>query len=319
VKKISLIAALLWAFSSAQGMEGMTLRFGHFPNVTHTQALVAHSLSRQGKGWFEQRLEPEVTLQWFVYNAGPSAMEALFAGSLDVSYVGPSPALNAYARSGGEEVRAIAGATIGGSALIVQPDGRIKQPEDFRGKKVATPQLGNTQDVSCRSWLTAHGFRITQLGGDVQVVPTANPDQLSLFQRGTIDAVWTVEPWVSRLELEAGGKSFVEEKDAITTILVSRAKFLKEHRQLAKKLAQAHAELTAWIDAHPTEAQKLVRDELVAEMKHDISADLISHAWRRLRFTSEISLEPFDQFMVAAQQAGFLREKIDLKHFVEVP
>ena len=159
MKKISLIAGLLWAFSSAQGMEGMTLRFGHFPNVTHTQALVAHSLSRQGKGWFEQRLGPEVTLQWFVYNAGPSAMEALFAGSLDVSYVGPSPALNAYARSGGEEVRAIAGATIGGSALIVQPDGRIKQPEDFRGKKVATPQLGNTQDVSCRAWLTGARFQ----------------------------------------------------------------------------------------------------------------------------------------------------------------
>ena len=153
----------------------------------------------------------------------------------------------------------------------------------------------------------------------MQVIPTANPDQLTLFQRGTIDAVWTVEPWVSRLELEAGGKSFVEETDAITTILLSRARFLKEHRQLAEKLARAHAELTAWIDAHPADAQKLVRDELVAELKHAISADLISHAWRRLRFTSKISLEPFEQFIVAAQQAGFLREKIDLKHFVEVP
>ena len=141
VKNISLIAALLWACSSAPATDGMILRFGHFPNVTHAQALVAHSLSRQGKGWFEQRLGPEVEVHWFVYNAGPSAMEALFAGSLDVSYVGPSPALNAYARSHGEEVRAIAGATIGGSALVVQPDGRIKQPEDFRGKKVATPQL----------------------------------------------------------------------------------------------------------------------------------------------------------------------------------
>ena len=219
---------LLWV-SLAAAEEKTTIRFGHFPNITHAQGVIAHALSRQGKGWFEQRLGPEVTLQWFVYNAGPSAMEALFADSLDVSYVGPSPALNAYARSGGEEVRAIAGATIGGSALIVQPDGRIKQPEDFRGRKVATPQLGNTQDVSCRAWLTAHGFRITQLGGDVQVIPTANPDQLTLFQRGTIDAVWTVEPWVSRLELEAGGKSLVEERDAITTILVSRAKFLKEH------------------------------------------------------------------------------------------
>lgn len=221
------------------------MRLGHFPNVTHAQALVAHNLSRRGKGWFEQRLGPEIEVQWFVYNAGPSAMEAIFAGSLDVSYVGPSPALNAYARSRGEEVRAIAGAAKGGAALVVQPDGRIKQPEDFRGRKVATPQLGNTQDVSCRAWLAAHGFRVTQLGGDVQVVPTANPDQLTLFQRGAVDAVWTVEPWVSRLELEAGGKALVEEKDAITTILVSSTKFLKERRQLARKLTQAHAELTS--------------------------------------------------------------------------
>ena len=319
MKRPLLMAALLWCGNGAAAGETIVVRFGHFPNVTHAQALVAHNLSRQGKGWFEQRLGPGVEVQWFVYNAGPSAMEAFFSGSIDVTYVGPSPALNAYARSRGQEVRAIAGAATGGAALVVQADGRIRKPEDLRGKKVATPQLGNTQDVACRAWLAAQGFKVTQLGGDVQVIPTANPDQLALFQRGSIDAVWTVEPWVSRLELEAGGKVFVEEKDALTTIVVARAKFLKDHRNLAKKVALAHAELTEWINAHPAEARELVRDELAAEMKRDVAPELVTRAWARLRFGSEISREPFDRFLAAAQAAGFLRQRVDLNHFVEVP
>src|SRR5436305_13898634 len=129
------------------------IRVGHFPNITHAQGLVAHNLSRQGKGWFEERLGPGIKIEWFVYNAGPSAMEAVFAQSIDLTYVGPGPALNAYTKSNGEEVRLIAGAANGGAALVVQPDQNLNAPADFRGKKIATPQLGNTQDISCRAWL----------------------------------------------------------------------------------------------------------------------------------------------------------------------
>ena len=160
---------------------------------------------------------------------------------------GPGPALNAYAKSQGEEIRIIAGAANGGAALVVQPDANFKAPIDFKGKKIATPQLGNTQDISCRAWLASGGLKITQLGGDAQVLPTQNPDQLSLFQQKKIDAVWTVEPWVSRLETEAGGKVQVEEPDTATTVLVSSVKFLKEKRDLARKFWQAHRELTEWI------------------------------------------------------------------------
>ncbi len=149
------------------------LRVGHFPNITHAQALVAHNLSRQGKGWFEERLGPGTKIEWFVYNAGPSAMEAVFADSIDLTYVGPGPALNAYTKSNGAEVRLIAGAANGGAALVVQPDQNLKAPADFRGKKIATPQLGNTQDIACRAWLMAGGLKITQLGGDAQVLADA--------------------------------------------------------------------------------------------------------------------------------------------------
>src|SRR5246127_6002307 len=180
--------------------EKIVVRVGHFPNITHVQGLVAHNLSRQGKGWFEARLGPGIEIQWFPYNAGPSAMEAIFAKAIDLPYVAPGPALNAYAKSQAEEIRIIAGAANGGAALVVQPDANLKAPADFKGKKIATPQLGNTQDISCRAWLAAGGLKITQLGGDAQVLPTQNPDQLSLFQQKKIDAVWTVEPWYRDLK-----------------------------------------------------------------------------------------------------------------------
>src|SRR6266496_6021044 len=162
----------------------VVIRFGHFPNITHAQGVIAHALSRKGKGWFEERLGPKVEIQWFTYNAAPSAMEAIFARSLDLTYVGPGPALNAHFKSNGEEIRVISGAANAGAALVVRADSPIKTPPDFRGKKIATPQLGNTQDISCRAWLKAHGFSVTLTGGDVTVIPTANPDQLALLQKG---------------------------------------------------------------------------------------------------------------------------------------
>src|SRR5213076_3382072 len=226
IKITAIIAVFLfWApFVTAQ--EKTTIRFGHFPNITHAQGVIAHALSRQGKGWFEERLGPNVEIQWFTYNAGPSAMEAIFARSLDVTYVGQGPALNAHFKSKGEEIRVISGAANGGAALLVKADGPIKVPADFRGKKIATPQLGNTQDISCRAWLKNQGFKVTQLGGDVMVLPTANPDQLLLFQTGGVDAVWTVEPWVTRLERDAKAKVFLEDTNVLTTWLVSSVKFL---------------------------------------------------------------------------------------------
>jgi NitT/TauT family transport system substrate-binding protein len=313
------VLAFWAAHAPAQAQGSTTLRVGHFPNITHVQALVARALERQGRSWFGERLGPGVTIEWYTYNAGPSAMEAIFAKSLDLTYVGPNPALNAYARSRGEEVRVIAGAVNGGSALVVQRDGGLAKPADFRGKRVATPQFGNTQDVAARAWLVAGGLRITQTGGDAQVVPTSNPDQLSLFQGKQLDAVWTVEPWVSRLEAEAGGVVLVEEKDAITTVLTSSAAFLANNRELARRFVAAHRELTDWIRQNPEEAQRLAREELQATFRVEMSPDLVAKAWRRMTITAETGLETFQSFVTSAQQVGFLRGTPDLSRLVEVP
>jgi len=297
----------------------MVIRFGHFPNITHVQALVAHHLTREGKGWFERRLGPDVKIEWYLYNAGPSAMEAVFANSIDVTYVGPSPAINAFAKSNGGEVRIVAGSANGGAALVVQPDSGIKTGADFRGKRIATPQLGNTQDVACRAWLAMQGLKVTQMGGDALVLPTPNPDQLSLFVQKKLDAVWTVEPWVSRLEREANGKVFLEEKDSVTTVLVSSVKFQKEQRELLRKLTAAHKELTQWIKEHPEEAQAIVVEELAAETKSKISSELIAAAWKRIELTDEVSMESLKTFVANAQKAGFLKTVPDINTLVQIP
>ena len=318
VLSVSAIAAI--NFVSAE----TKIRVGHFPNITHAQGVIAHAMSRQGKGWFEQRLGPDspsrtgIKIEWFVYNAGPSAMEAIFANSIDLAYVGPGPALNAYTKSNGAEIRLVAGAANGGAGLVIQSDSSLKAAADFRGKRIATPQLGNTQDISCRAWLTEGGLKITQLGGDAQVIPTQNPDQLALFKQKKIDGVWTVEPWLSRLEQEAGGKVLVEEKDAATTVLVSSAKFFQQ-RELVKKFAQAHAELTDWIQKNPDEAQRLIKTELLEETKSDMAPEIITAAWKRIVFTSEAPRAAVETFVQNSVKAGFIKTTPDLSKLFETP
>ena len=319
-KVLIVVSGALALFLQASRAEDKTVvHFGHFPNITHAQGVIAHALSRQGNGWFEKRLGPNVEIQWFTYNAGPSAMEAMFAGSLDVTYVGQGPALNAHLKSNGAEIRVISGAANGGAALLVHANGAIKVPADFRGKKIATPQLGNTQDISCRAWLKSQGFKITQLGGDVTVLPTSNPDQLPLFQTGRVDAVWTVEPWVTRLERDADAKVFLEDTNVITTWLVSSVKFLGNHRELTKKIAAANAELTEWIQAHPDEAQKILIGELKEETRSDFAPDAVVQAWKRIKFTTDVSPELVAKAVQDGKDAGFLKGETDTSRLIQQP
>ena len=282
------------------------IRFGHFPNITHVQALVAHQLSRQGKGWYEERLGADI--QWYLYNAGPSATDAIFARSLDVTYIGPSPVLNGFAKSKGTELRVFAGAANGGSALVVRPGANIKTAADLRGKKIATPQLGNTQDVQLRAYLVDHGFKISQTGGDVFILPTQNADQLALFVRGELDASWTAEPWTTRLELEAGATVLVDDRDTNVTLLASSAAFVKDQPALAKKLVAAHKELTQWIKDHPAEAKALIKAELTEALKSEPKDKLIDKALSRIVITDEVSRASLEKMVISAQKVGFLKD-----------
>lgn len=314
------ILAVLIALCLPARAEKVVLRVGHFPNVTHAQAVIAHGTSRQGKGWFEERLGKDVEIQWFVYNAGPTAMEAIFARSIDLTYVGPNPAINAHLKSGGDEIRIVAGACSGGAAVVVQPDGRIKSDADFKGKKIGTPQLGNTQDVAARAWLKSKGLRIKLTGGDAMVVPTTNPDQLNLFMRGELDAVWTVEPWVSRLEAEAKGKVYLEESSLwpqtggryVTTHLVSSVKFLREEPELLKKWIAAQVELTEWIKSHPDEAKQRLNEEIKAETTKALVPAILDQAWERIEITDDPVSKSLLKSAGDAHGLGFLKVEPDL-------
>jgi NitT/TauT family transport system substrate-binding protein len=205
-------------------------------------------------------------------------------------------------------MRILAGAANGGSALVVRLGANIKSAADLKGKKIATPQLGNTQDVQLRAYLADNGFKITQTGGDAFILPTANPDQLALFQRGELDASWTPEPWTTRLELEVGAQILVDDRETNVTLLTSSAAFVKAKPELAQKLIAAHKELTQWIKDHPAEAKALVKAELTELLKSAPKDELLDKALSRIVITDEVSRASLDKMVTSAQKAGFLKE-----------
>ena len=295
-------ASLLLALAGVGQNTPVLIRVGYFANVTHSQALVGRA-----RGDFERSVGPGAQINWKTFNAGPSVIEALFAGALDLAYVGPNPTVNGFIRSRGEALRVIAGATSGGAALVVRSGANINRPEDFHGKRVASPQLGNTQDVALRAWLTAHNLKLREKGGDVQVIPIPNPDQLTLFQKGEIDAAWAPEPWASRLIEEAGGQLFLDERDlwpnrqfVITNLIVS-TKFLREHPDVVKKFVRAHVELTEWISKSPREAQALLNQQIQKDTGKALPPKVIEAAFTRL----EVTYDPIRGSLIRSAQAAY--------------
>lgn len=310
---------LMFCGCSREDENSTVIRMGGFPNVTHVQALVARNMTRNGQGWFERYL-PGYTVEWYTYNAGPTAMEAIFGRTVDLTYVGPSPALNAYAVAAGREVRLLAGAVNGGAALMVLPESGISAAADFKGRSIATPQLGNTQDVSCRAWLTKNGLRCTLEGaGDCRVSPTPNAMQLQLLKQGDVAACWTVEPWVSSLEKMAGARALVQEPHVVTTVLAGRVGWLKRHPKEAAAIMQAHAELTQWIIDHPEEAQAHVVAELTELTQAPFDPELVRSAWKRLTLTTQIDLPGLKQFVADAQGCGLLDRVPPLEPMIYQP
>jgi len=297
-----------------------TIRVGAFPNITHAQAMVG-----KANGWFDKAMGPQVKVQWTSFNAGPAAIEALFGGAIDMTYVGPNPAINGYVRSNGEALRVVAGAASGGASLIVRNDSGIQKPEDFHGKRVASPQFGNTQDVALRNWLRNQGMKTNDKGGDVQIIPMANPDQLTLFLKKDLDAAWAPEPWATRLIHEGNGRLFVDERSLwpngqfVIALLVVNTKFLKDHSDLVKNWIRANVELTDWISAHTVDAKKLLNQQIQVETSKAIPVTVLDEAFARM----QVTYDPLHSALsTAAQQAfddGFLgRQMPDLSRLYDL-
>jgi len=289
------------SFAAAQP-KSTVIRVGYFPNITHAQALVGRA-----NGQFDKTLGAGVQIEWKAFNAGPSAIEALFANAIDMTYVGPNPTVTGYVRSQGEAVRVIAGAASGGASLVVREGSGIKTAADFHGKKVATPQQGNTQDVALRAWLRANGMKPREKGGDVQVLPIANADQLTLFLKGQLDAAWAPEPWAARLVHEGGGRIFLDERDLwpnrqfVITDLIVHPKFLKEHPDVVKNFLRAHVELTEWITKNQAQAKQIMNQQLQKETGKALAPQVLDDAFSRM----QVTYDPIRSSLLKSTQQAF--------------
>jgi NitT/TauT family transport system substrate-binding protein len=300
--------------------EPVTLRVGFFPNLTHAPALAARQLEREGKDWLAGHVPAGTKVEWLAYNAGPSAVEALFAGSIDASFIGPAPVLSAHVRTRGKGIRLLLPVAHGGNALVARPGFDPAGPADFKGRRVGTPQLGNTQDVDARAWLASGGLKVSLRGGDAHVLPMANPELLQLFAKGDLDAVWTVEPWVTRLTSEFGGRVVHRKDDALITVLAASSKSLElsVRKEAVLGLARAVLALRDRLEADPAERLRLVRAGLGAELKAEPPAEAFLRtalgtitlarpapdgAARRARLAAQL-----DQSLREARAAGILRD-----------
>jgi NitT/TauT family transport system substrate-binding protein len=296
-----------------------SVRVGYFPNITHSQALVGLS-----RGDFRASLGPGVTIDAKAFNAGPSVIEALFAGQIDIAYIGPNPAINGYVKSKGAALRVIAGATSGGAALIVRKDSGITIPSDMAGKIIATPQLGNTQDVALRGYLKSIGQAPRESGGIVSVLPMENPTILDAFRQSRIDGAWVPEPWASRLELEGGGQLLIDErtlwKDGqfTTALLICSKAFLEKHPDVVKAWLRAHVRITQWELMNTEEAILLTNAEIKRLTGKELSTDVLRRAWSRMRPTFDPLLPTLQISANSAFAAGFLKERPDLSGIADL-
>ena len=302
------------AFSQAENGQSKTLRIGYFPNINHAQAVIG-----LGRGDFQRALGDNVEVKTQIFNAGPSAMEALFANQIDVTYIGPGPTINGYVRSGGEALKVISGSASGGAVFIVRNDSGINSPQDLANKKFATPELGNTQDIALRNYLLDNGLNTKESGGNVEVLTVKNPDIVTLFLTKQIDGAWVPEPWGETLIKEGGGKLFIDERDLwppegkfVTVNIIVRPDYLQNNPEVIKKLLEAHIDVTNWINSNKAAAIEPFNIELQKLTGKMLTEDILNASLSRIEFTYDpIRLSLF-QDANDAYNMGFLPQQPDL-------
>ena len=285
------------------------LRIGYFPNINHAQAVIGI-----GNGDF-QNILGDVKIQPQVFNAGPAAIEALFANRIDVAYVGPNPAINGYLKSDGQGLKIISGASSGGAVFVVRSDAGITSPHDFAGKKFASPQLGNTQDVALRTYLLKNGYKTSENGGNVTIIPANAADIVTMMSKKEIDGAWVPEPWGTILVKQANGKIFLDEKELwpdgkfTTALVIARTDYLQSHPDVIKKLLSAHVKETIWINNNKNESIKVFNDQIQKITGKTIPKNIILEAFSRLDFTYDPIKDSVFKSANDAFDLGFFGDK----------
>jgi NitT/TauT family transport system substrate-binding protein len=304
--------------AGAKKIDGLdSVKIGYFGNLTHGTALVGVQ-----NGYFQKQLGA-TKAQYQIFNAGPSEIEALNSESIDIGWIGPSPAINGYTKSGGKNLKIIGGSASGGVKLVVDPD-KIKSLKDVKGKRIATPQLGNTQDVAFLNWIAEQGWKVDAESGkgDVSVVRTDNKITPDAYKSGSIDGAWVPEPTASKLVAE-GAKVLLDEADlwpdkkfVITNIIV-RQDFLKEHPKAVEAVLKASVEANKWINANPDEAKAAANKQLESDSGKALPAEVIDPAWKSIRFTDDPLAATLNTEAEHAVKAGLL-EQPDLKDIYDL-
>ena len=303
------------AAPSAGGTPAAELRLGYFPNITHAPALLGVA-----NGYFQQELgSTKLTTQTF--NAGPEEVSALLGGSLDAGFIGSGPAINAFAKSNGEAIRLIAGSTSGGAQLVVSPD--ITSPEQLKGKIIATPQAGNTQDIAFKKWLKDNNLTNGTGPDAVTVQNIENPRTLDLFKSGQVAGGWLPEPWSSRL-VDAGAKVLVDEKtlwpggEFPTTVLIVRTQFLQEHPETVEALLRATKKSIDFANADQAQAKTVTNDSIKQLTNSALAPAVLDRAFTELSFGIDPLAATFPQLAKDSVTAGAAEKEPNLAGFVDV-
>lgn len=304
---ILLAAAVVIAFETGNESHDKTIRVAFFPNIGHAIPIIGLE-----RGIFENNIGNTTSIEPKMFDSGPQVIESLFAKSIDIAYAGPGPAINGFLKSEEHDVVILSGAASGGASFVVHPSSTIDSIEDFAGKRIAAPQIGNTQDVSLRNYLSENGLKPFEKGGSVVVLNIPNPDIYTLFAKGEIDAAWLPEPWATILVQELGGKRLFYEEDLwpeekfASVLLISRKEFVVENPELVTKWLESHKQTAAWINENPKETRIIFNDFMQNTMGKGLSDNVVDEALVNLEITTDPIEDSIYTFAKKADSLGYL-------------
>lgn len=285
--------------------EKTDVRIAYFPNITHTQALVM-----KNQGTLEEKWKDTCNVTWTSFNAGPAEIEAIFAGEIDLGYIGPVPAINANVKSDGD-VKIISNATNAGAVLLVRKDSGIASVKDLSGKKVAVPQLGNTQHLCLLSLLSDNGLKTVDQGGDVTISASSNADILNLIDNGSVDAAVVPEPWGTTIEKNGNAEILLDydelflNGDYPTAVVIANGDFMEQHPDYVKEFLEAHKDATLFINDNPKDAQTIVNSEIEDVTGKSIAEDVLESAFSRMAADTAVNTEAVMTFANISKDEGF--------------
>ena len=283
------------------------IRVAYFPNISHAVPIIGME-----KGTFANQIGNKTVIEPLLFDSGPQVIESLFAGSIDIAYVGPGPAINGFLKSEHHNVKILSGAASGGVSFIVHPNSHINSVADFRGKRIAAPQIGNTQDISLRTYLSENGLKPAEKGGSVIILNVPNSDIYTLFAKGDIDAAWVPEPTATLLVQKLNGTRLFNEKDMwpdhrfASVLLIAREEYVNQHPEVIHKWLEAHQQTIDWINSNPEQTRIIFKQFIKRELGKALPDNLIDESLSNLEITSDPIISSIETFAKRADSLGYL-------------